>query len=141
MTARLPSEILYLLLDPDSLVEESEPVDEVSSESDPDISAVLLESIKKAQETNKLEFTAEDNAFADACLTFNSDEDWEFMKTTLLDALNTENSGSPKNPDSDLDEEMCMERGSDEENSEEVLSHDSIFGIWNLNIEESSDEE
>jgi hypothetical protein len=63
------------------------------------------------------------------------------MKTTLLDALNTQNSGSPKNPDSDLDEEMCMERGSDEENSEEVLSHDSIFGIWNLNIKESSDEE
>jgi hypothetical protein len=58
MTARLPSEILDLLLDPDLLVEESEPVDEVSSKSDPDISAVLLESIKKAQETNKLEFTA-----------------------------------------------------------------------------------
>jgi hypothetical protein len=141
MTARLQSEILALLSDPDLLVEKSEPVDEVSSESDLDVSAVLLESIKKAQEANKLEFTAEDNAFADACLVFDTDEDWEFMKTALLDTLNTQSSGSPKSPDSDSDEEMRMERESDGEYLEEVVSRDSIFGIWNLNIKESSDEE
>jgi hypothetical protein len=68
MTTRLQSEILALLSDPDLLVEKSKPVDEVSSELYLHVSAVLLESIKKAQEANKLEFIAEDNVFADACL-------------------------------------------------------------------------
>lgn len=142
MTESLQSEILALLSDPDLHLEQSESVDEASSESDPDVSAVLLESIRKAQETNELEFTPEDDAFVDSCLAFNSDNDWELMKTALLEALNTPTSGSLKSPDLDLDEEMRRtERESDGENAEEVESREGIFGIWNLDIEESSDEE
>ncbi|XP_078166068.1 uncharacterized protein LOC144560696 [Carex rostrata] len=139
MTARSQSDILALLLEADQHLE---PVNELSSESDPDVSAVLLESIKKAQETNNLEFTPEDNAFVDSCLAFNSDNDWEFMRTALLDALNTPNSDLLKNPYLDLDEEMLMERESDGENAEEEVElREGIFGIWNLDIEEASDEE
>ncbi|KAF3320077.1 hypothetical protein FCM35_KLT22325 [Carex littledalei] len=141
MTARSQSDILALLLEADRHLEKPESVNELSSESDPDVSAVLLESIKKAQETNNLEFTPEDNAFVDSCLAFNSDNDWEFMRTALLDALNTPNSDSLKNPYLDLDEEMLMERESGGENEEEVESREGIFGIWNLDIEVASDEE
>ena len=75
MTARSQNDILALIVDAGRHLEKHELVNEISSESDPDVSTVILESIKKAQETSNLEFILEDDAPVNPCLTFNSNND------------------------------------------------------------------